>query len=353
MLSIRYRAKLKATKQYRQVRFMNKGNQEGKGKIVQFPGLKDRLLEKGVLALEQGEVHEASELLAQAYEIDPDNPDINTALVLSLYESKQYDEAGSICKEMLLEGIGDYFEVVDMYLMILIQLHQHREVIDTINALFDEKEVPIEKEEHFRKLLQFSEKVVSGKATIPEKEEPEEEQILAGKSLEEQTLIVAQLVHRNIKPFRGELVRVLRDPDAHPFLQTMILNVLREHGMDKQVVVVKFDKEEKVYPSSLEDVFESEFFTGVSNAMDDLLAQTNPTLFQHALELVKRHAFLLYPFTLEGDPKEIASVYAYYTAGMFADTILKEELEEQVESTQSKGILAKVEELEEISSPNI
>ncbi|MFP3471485.1 hypothetical protein R0J90_15700, partial [Micrococcus sp. SIMBA_144] len=92
--------------------------------------------------------------------------------------------------------------------------------------------------------------------------------------------------------------------------------------------VVKFDKEEKVYPSGLTDVFESVFFKGVTDSLDDLLAQTNPTLFQHALELVKRHAFLLYPFTLEGDPKEIASVYAYYTAGMFADTILEEELEE-------------------------
>ena len=334
---------------------MTKESQEGKGKIVQFPGLKDRLLEKGVQALERGEVHESVQLLTQAYELEPDNPDINTALVLSLYESKQYDKAKYICKEMLLEGIGDYFEVVDMYLMILIQLHQHKEVVDTINALFDEKEVPFEKEEHFRKLLQFSEKVVNGKATVPEEEESMEDRssIFTGKSLEEQTLIVAQLVHRNIQPFIAELQGILHDSDAHPFLQTMILNVLREHGMDKEVDVVKFGLEEKVSPSALEDVFESDFFTSVTECLDDLLAQTNPTLFQHAQELLKRHAFLLYPFTLEDEPEEIASVYAYYTAGMFADAILEEELKDRVENTQSKGILSKLEELEEISSPNI
>ena len=230
---------------------MTNGNHEGKGKIVQFPGLKDRLLEKGVQALEKGEVHESSQLLTQAYELEPDNPDINTALVLSLYESKQYDKARYICKEMLLEGIGDYFEVVDMYLMILIQLHQHREVVDTINALFDEKEVPFEKEEHFRKLLQFSEKVVNGKAQIPEEaSEEDQSSILSGKSLEEQTLILAQLVHRNIQPFIGELLSVLKEPAAHPFLQTMILNVLREHGMDKEVDVAKFGVKEQVSPSA-------------------------------------------------------------------------------------------------------
>ncbi|CAN7299359.1 tetratricopeptide repeat protein [Rossellomorea sp. LjRoot5] len=334
---------------------MNKGNQEGKGKIVQFPGLKDRLLEKGVQALEKGEVHESSQLLAQAYELEPDNPDINTALVLSLYESKQYDQAGSICKEMLLEGIGDYFEVVDMYLMILIQLHKHSEVIDTINALFDEREVPFEKEEHFRKLLHFSEKVVNGKAAVPHNEEQTEEQpsILSGKSLEEQTLIVAELVHRNIHPFIDELQGVLQDPDAHPFLQTMILNVLKEHGMDKEVVVVKLGMEERVSPAALEDVFESDFFIGATHALDDLLAQTNPTLFQHAQELLKRHAFLLYPFTLKEEPEEIAAVYAYYIAGMFADAILEEELKEQVETIQARGILSRLAELEEISSPNI
>jgi tetratricopeptide (TPR) repeat protein len=334
---------------------MNKGNQEGKGKIVQFPGLKDRLLEKGVMALEQGEIHESSRLLTQAYELEPDNPEINTALVLSLYESKQYEKAGSICKEMLLEGIGDYFEVVDMYLMILIQLHQHKEVVDTINALLEEREVPFEKEEHFRKLLHFSEKVVNGKASVPEKEESTEDQtsILTGKSLEEQTLIAAQLVHRNIQPFLGELQGVLMDPDAHPFLQTMILNVLREHGLDKEVVVAKFEMEDRVSPSSLEDVFESDFFTGVTHELDDLLAQTNPTLFQHAQELLKRHVFLLYPFTLEDDPKDVAAVYGHYTAGMFADTILQEELKDQVENAESEGILFKLRELEEISSPNI
>ncbi len=333
---------------------MTKGNQEEKGKIVQFPGLKDRLLEKGLQALESGEVHESSQLLTQAYELEPDNPDINTAFVLSLYESKQYDKAKYICREMLLEGIGDYFEVVDMYLMILIQLHQHSEVVDTIHALFDEKEVPFEKEEHFRKLLHFSEKVLNGKASIPE--EPGEEDlssVLSGKSLEEQTLLVAQMVHRNIQPFIGELKAILKDSDSHPFLQTMVLNVLREHGVDKEVVVSKFGREDRVYPAALEDVFESEFFTGVSKALDDSLAQTNPTLFQHAQELLKRHAFLLYPFKLEEETEVIASVYEYYTAGMFADTILEEQLREQVENTQSQGILSKLKELEEISSPNI
>ncbi|XXM70954.1 tetratricopeptide repeat protein [Lysinibacillus sphaericus] len=333
----------------------NKNNEE-KGKVLQFPGLKERLLEKGVQALENGEIQESADLLSQAYEMDPQNPDINTALVLALYENKQYDDAKVICKEMLLEGIGEYFEVVDMYLMILIQLHQHQDVVDTIHALFDEKEVPFEKEEHFRKLLHFSEKVLEGKEPVNRMGEPEipETSILKDKSLEEQTLIAAQLVHQNIRPYLEELLACLKDGNSHPFLQSMILNVLREHGYDKEIIMSKLDTEVKVIPSELQDVFETETFKSVAEELEELLSQRNPTLYQHALELVKRHCFLLYPLEMQGDPGSIAMVYASAAAQMFADSILHEELNGEMEHCRECGNLMKqLRALEEISSPTI
>jgi tetratricopeptide (TPR) repeat protein len=336
---------------------MTKKNKEEKGKVLQFPGLKERLLEKGVQALENGDIQESADLLTQAYEMEPENPDINTALVLALYENKQYDEAKVICKEMLLEGIGEYFEVVDMYLMILIQLHQHQDVIDTINALFDEKEVPFEKEEHFKKLLHFSEKVLDGKEPGTEMKEEAaipETSILKDKSLEEQTLIAAQLVHQNIRPYLSELLSYLSEETSHPFLQSMILNVLREHGYDKEVSINKMNKEVQVTPSMLQDVFETDTFMKVSEELEELLSHRNPSLFQHALEVVKRHSFLMYPFEFQAVPENTAIVYGSYAAEMFADAILGEELKGKIEECEECGsLLEQLNELEEISSPII
>jgi tetratricopeptide (TPR) repeat protein len=337
---------------------MTKKNNEEKGKVLHFPGLKERLLEKGVQALENGDIQESADLLTQAYEMEPENPDINTALVLALYENKQYDEAKVICKEMLLEGIGEYFEVVDMYLMILIQLHEHQEVIDTIHALFDEKEVPFEKEEHFKKLLHFSEKVMDGKepGTETTKEGPgmPETTIFKDKSLEEQTLIAAQLVHQNIRPYLPELLSYLSEGSSHPFLQSMILNVLREHEYDKEISINKLNKEVKVTPSMLQDVFETDSFMKVSEELEELLSHRNPSLFQHALELVKRHSFLMYPFEFEAVPENTAIVYGSYAADMFADAILGEELKGKIEECEECGsLLEQLNELEEISSPII
>jgi tetratricopeptide (TPR) repeat protein len=343
---------------YRQVQNMKKKHNEGKGKIVQFPGLKEKLLEKGVQALESGDIQESADLLTQAYEIDPENPDINTALILALYENKQYDDAKVICREMLLEGIGEYFEVVDMYLMILIQLHQHQDVVDTIHALFDEKEVPFDKEEHFKKLLHFSERIVEGKEpdtqARQDREEAQETSILKDKSLEEQTMIAAQLVHRNVRPYLAELQTYLNDGESHPFLQSMVLNVLREHGFDKEIPVNKLNEEAMIIPSELPDVFETDKFISVSEELEDLLAQRNPSLFQHALELVKRHFFIMYPFDIQADPVNTAVVYASYTAEMFADTILGEELKGKMEECGECGyLLEQLHELERISSPII
>jgi tetratricopeptide (TPR) repeat protein len=337
---------------------MTKNNNEETGKILQFPGLKERLLEKGVQALENGEIQESTDLLTQAYEMDPENPDINTALILALYENKQYDDAKVICREMLLEGIGEYFEVVDMYLMILIQLHHHQDVVDTIHALFDEQEVPFDKEEHFRKLLHFSERILEGKEqdtqTLQDPEEAQKTSILKDKSLVEQTMITAQLVHRNIRPYLAELQAYLNDEESHPFMQSMVLNVLREHGFDKEIPINKLNKETKVIPSELLEVFETDKFILVSGELEDLLSQRNPTLFQHALELVKRHSFLMYPFDLDADPVNTAVVYASYTAEMFADAILGEELNEKMEECEEcRYLLEQLHELERISSPII
>ncbi|MFD2681476.1 tetratricopeptide repeat protein [Bacillus seohaeanensis] len=328
---------------------------DNKRKIVYFPRLKERLLEKGVQALEEGKYGESTELLSQAYQLEPHNPDVSTALVLSLYENKNYHEAKDICKEMLLEGIGDYFEVIDMYLMILIQLNEHQEVVHTIHALFDEREVPFEKEEHFEKLLSFSEKVIKGKEEPLKVTESENGlSILTGKSLEEQTLILAQLVNQNIRPYVKELLSFLQDNTAHHFLQTMILNVLREHGLSEKVTVAKGEKQTEVIPSKLHDVFETAFFINTSKWLEEFLSHQSPTLYEQAMEIFKRHSFLLYPFEIDSDYKRIGVAYAYYVASLYEDRQVQQELDGLVDNQKDlHTVLEKIEELERVSSPTI
>src|SRR5699024_5626992 len=130
-------------------------------KIITFPGLEKRLLQLGLECLEQHQFAEATDYLRQAREISPNNPEIEMTYLLALYENGDYRLAKKQCETLLTLGIGDYFEVTDLYLMILIQLKEHRQVKETIEMLIEENEIPIEKYDHYQHLLQFSKKVIA------------------------------------------------------------------------------------------------------------------------------------------------------------------------------------------------
>jgi tetratricopeptide (TPR) repeat protein len=335
---------------------MKKDSKENK--IVYFPQLKERLFEKGINALQDSNWEEAVQLIEQAHEMDPSDGEIGTALVVSLYESKGYQKAKEICRELLHEGQGDYFKIVELYLMILIQLNEHKEVVGTISALFDEKEVPFEKEEHFRKLLSFSSKVLQGKeppSPLEAAQPVEASKILEEKNLQEQTFILAELVDRNIRPYIKELLGSLESEEAHPFIQTMIVNVLREHGFNEEVQVNKFGKRTACIPADLEDVFQTDFYLGVNQQIEDLLAQRNPSLQQQVTETFSRHCFLLYPSRMDWSYELVALAYLSYGLELYAEGLSSIGLEEREEryADEMLSIRSFISELETVTSPVI
>ncbi|EDL64654.1 tetratricopeptide repeat protein [Bacillus sp. SG-1] len=334
---------------------MNKGSKDNK--IVYFPQLKERLFEKGIDALQNSHLDQAVQFLEQAYEMDPEDGEVGPALVVALYEGKKYQRAKEICRELLLEGQGDYFKVVELYVMILIQLNEHNEVVSTLSALFDEKEVPFEKEEHFGKLLSFSKRVLEGKeAPAPgrpdEAQVTEEKTILEGKDLQEQTFILAELVNRNIRPYLPELLTALKNEETHPFIGTMIVNVLREHGFNEEVEVKKFGKVMTCIPANLEEVFQTEYFTSVAEGIEDLVAQRNPTLLQQVRETFTRHSFLLYPGEFEWPAEKVSIAYLLYGLQLYGEDPSDIGLdEEKTDDAVIKSIESFILELEKVTSP--
>ncbi|RLQ98021.1 tetratricopeptide repeat protein [Falsibacillus albus] len=337
-----------------------KKNQEN---IILFPNLKERYLDIGLEHLNQHRFHEAVEFLQKALQLSEGrgDGDIEMALAIALYESRSYKEAKNICQELLHKGIGDYFEVVDLYLMILLQLNEHQEIESTIRALLEEREVPSEKLEHFEKLLQFSERALYASSPQVEENDDDNEELnlsnqvlLEGRNVQEQALLLAQLAQKNIHPYLKELKSFLKDNKQHPFLQTMALNVLKEHAIGHPVEISKFDYTDEVIPSQLDEVFANDFFIEIKEELEREIGQSNPTLFDQCMELVKRHEFLLYPFDLpEASPKLAAAAYHLLMLEYYGEDRPAEVIAEQY-GADEEGIhkpLAVIRNLEEISSP--
>ncbi|MCJ8007015.1 tetratricopeptide repeat protein [Lederbergia wuyishanensis] len=324
------------------------------GKIIPFPGLKQRYYEKGVACLEAHNFHDAVQLLRHAKEMDETNPNINSAFLAALYENGDYVEAKILAEEILREGIGHYFEIIDVYLMILIQLNEHQYVIDTIEALFDEKEVPAHKAEHFLTILQLSKKVVENNANNYADEFSTDQAVFNSQDLHEQTIQLGSLVDKNIHPYLDSLLNMLEDNNTHPFLKTIVLNVLRENKIEKKVKVKKLNYDGYVIPANLLEVQEMPLLMKINKHLEILLGDHNPVLLEQLKEMTGRHAFILYPFEVNPvDPKLWAAAYRCMGYEMYGEKWNKEKIATTygVNCDEMVDAFSYLLSLEEISSP--
>ncbi|MBS4199843.1 tetratricopeptide repeat protein [Bacillus sp. FJAT-49732] len=324
------------------------------GKIIPFPGLKQRYYEKGVACLEAHNFHEAVQLLRQAKEMDETNPNVNSAYLAALYENGDYEEAKILAEEILREGIGHYFEIIDIYLMILIQLNEHQYVIDTIEALFDEREVPAHKAEHFLTLLQLSKKVVENRTYDYSNEYSIDQAVFDSQDLHEQTIQLGSLIDKNIHPYLDSLLKMLADKSTHPFLKTIVLNVLRENKIEKKVNVNKLDFDGYFIPAHLLQVQDMPLFMAINKNLEYHLGDHNPILLEQLKEMNGRHAFILYPFEVHPeDPLLWAAAYRCMGYEMYGEKWDKEKIATMfgVNCEKMVDAFSYLLSLEEISSP--
>jgi tetratricopeptide (TPR) repeat protein len=336
--------------------------------IIFFPGLEKRLTDKGLENLEKKKFLEAINLLEEAREHDPDNDEILIGLVLAYFEASSFKRAKELAKDMLHKGIGDYLQMVDLYLTVLIQLHEYQEIVVTIEALFDEKEIPPEKQDHFLTILQFSRRMAESRQPdidtdiesendfTQEESNVQELNLFSIDNLNEQMLLVSSLAEKNIRPYLSEIADYLAAEAGHPFLKTILLTLLKEQEIDRELPIMKFTMEKKVIPTQLAEVREERRLKEVKAFLEARLESEDPVLFENSIRMAERIFFISYPFEL--DPKSNAAWaaafhhMANYYLGMDSNVNqLADEYEVPVEEIEEA--MAMVEVIEKISYPNI
>jgi tetratricopeptide (TPR) repeat protein len=334
---------------------------KSKDNVIFFPGLEERLTNKGLESLEKKKFTEAIILLEDAKELDPENDDVLIGLVLAYFEAGSFKKAKVVANEMLLKGIGNYFQTVDLYLTVLIQLHEYQEIVATIEVLLEEKEIPSEKYDHFLTLLQFSRRMAENRQTDSNEitsieANVQELNLLSIKNLNEQMLLVSSLAEKNIRPYVSEIADYLKAETGHPFLITMLLTLLKEQEIDRELTVRKFALEETVIPTQLPDPRVQPRMIEIKSLLSDRLESNNPVLFENTIGLVERIFFISYPFVLE--PKSTsawAAAFHQLVQQYHGIDLQVTELSNEY-GVQPAGIeqaIAQIEEIEKISYPNI
>ncbi|WP_342432503.1 tetratricopeptide repeat protein [Neobacillus sp. FSL H8-0543] len=332
-----------------------------KDNVIFLPGLEKRLTEKGLEYLEMKRFNEAITFLEEAREHEPDNSDVLIGLVLAYFEAAEYKKGKELASEMLLRGIGDYFQMVDLYLTILIQLHEYQEIVTTIEALIDEKEIPPERYDHFLTILQFSRRMADNTQPDPSDEELEESNLrglnlFQLNNLNEQMLVVSSLAEKNIRPYIEEIKEYLQADEGHPFLKSMLLSLLKEQEYDREIIVKKFNNIVTVTPTELSEINAQPRMKDIERILADRLESSNPVLFDNIRAMMERIFFISYPIKLDPEANS-AWAAAFHMLGHSYQGIEIDLQEVSSDYEVSSQVIEKtmliIGGIEEISYPNI
>jgi tetratricopeptide (TPR) repeat protein len=328
--------------------------------IFLFPNVERLLLEKGLERIKDKKYHEAIDFLEKAQELDEENEEIAIGLIIAYFEANQLTAAKELAQSRLKKGTEDYFHLIEIYITILLQLNEYEEIVTTIQALLEEREIPIEKLDNFVKLLEFSKRKLEDGETLKSAydytvEDPIEKwNLVESHDINEQFLAVAELAHKNVRAYLPKIIDYLRSPAGHPFVKTMLLQLLKEQEIAQELEIEKFGKSVKLIPMELPHMEEFLMDSPGLEMLKSFLEQDNPTLFESIYAIISRHSFLLYPLFREPNiPSVWAAAYHFMVLEFFGEQVSLEKIAKKYQTDQAivTEALAQLRKLEEISSP--
>jgi tetratricopeptide (TPR) repeat protein len=332
-----------------------------KDNIFLFPNVDKLLMEKGLDKLKAKRFTEAIEYLEKALELDQDNEEIALGLIIAYFEAGNLFAAKALAQDSLHKGFGDYFQLIDIYIMILLQLNEYEEIVSTIQALIDEREIPLEKIDNFTKILEFSKRKLESENSKSNQypighDEMKEFNLLQYANLNDQFLAIARLAQANVRVYLSGIKEYLQLEDGHPFLKTMLLQLLKEQEVNEDITLIKFSQTLSINPVQLVPIESFLESPDITNILKLEIEQGNPTLYESIKAIIKRHSFLLFP--IERNPHNPfiwAASYHFIALEYHGEITSMDKLANKysVEQDAIRNAILFIRQLEEISSPII
>ncbi|WP_052144606.1 hypothetical protein [Halalkalibacter okhensis] len=307
-------------------------------------------------ALKDKDGQAAYDFFLSAEEHEPEHPQVLFGKMLSLVELGRLEEAVEHTDSLLKEGIGDYFENLQVHISLLVQLGKYQEVVDILDAVLSENQFPSQFAESFYQLLHFSRQMVGDQEwlnQIETKDEPlplELVEMLHSDSLELQSKALQHLRELDHKDATSAIVEFLHKKDRDYVLQSMAIKALEDKEYDKMIHIKKQGREKQIVPKDLNSDLQQDFHERLLTYISGELEHTDPLLYEITKQLSWTHLWSLYPFLPE--PEEVklwGDVFHYCGAERIG---LDEDLEILLERYQFKHALfmEKVQEVKEIES---
>jgi|GEM_PF-394963 len=273
--------------------------------VIMFPNLAEKLLQKGMAALTEKNYRDALSYFKQVVELQSENAEAYFGLVVAYMELGNIHEAVEVSQTMLMMGLGDYFELLQIHVTMLIQLARFQEARDMLEAILLEQKIPTKHVEALYRLLHISRQMTSndeGESTneIVAVDIQLITQLFEG-STNEQLQAFQQLSQQVEK--QGVIPSFLQylKEDQNPFIQSLILQLLKEIRYEEKVTIRKFGESMELIPTTLVDFFTWQLPQQLVAQIDARVSQENPTLSDYMKQLVWQYYFMVFPFEEKSD----------------------------------------------------
>ncbi|WP_027409499.1 tetratricopeptide repeat protein [Anoxybacteroides tepidamans] len=265
--------------------------------IIPFPNLRQRLLERGLEALQVKQYKKALHFFYEAEKLEPNDPEVELSMIICLFELGEWEEAKERCCRLLEEQKVDDTELLPIYLSILIQLKQYKQAEAMIYKALQNRHLSPSLRDHFIQLLQLVGKMNTPLSSTSYYNE-EIRQLLKSERLTDQMKAIKQLEEKEeIEALLPILKQYLNEENNHPMAKTMVLRLLTEKKVREAITITKFGETMTVVPAQLDESIETKFAAGVLERLERDLANDNPSLYEMASEIWLRYVYILYPFS--------------------------------------------------------
>lgn len=292
--------------------------------IVVFPGTTERLIEQGHRYAENYQYDLAIKCIEEALQYDEGDEGTLSVYAYALYETRAFKKAKVVCEELLAIGPTMYFEIMELYLTICMQLKDFEQAKTLISTLLEENAIPPEYIEKFERLKQLNAEIAENNPSQLDFEQKSEIDFdvyelvqFKEKPIQQQIILLHDLAETNIRQVQHALKSIIEDHDIHPFIQSLALILLVEQEVNIEVTVSKMGQTCTVNATELSLPTSLPQFLAVQEIVRDKLEQ-EPTTLEMVEYLLAKHSIVIYPFEwLAYDTEDIATSYIDYVQVMF------------------------------------
>lgn len=235
-----------------------------------------------------------------------------------LYELKKYEELNNYFTEIKDHIEEDYYEILGMHILALMERHEYDEAIRLLN---DELSMPYVESNYLEVMNDLYDEIVARKQTYLIENDMYND-ALTEKSIED-TLsnesdfdtilnVIMRLDDFNIRNIMDSIKTFLVDEERNSILKSFILELLIKQQINEVVLVKKNNYEYEFMPLANDMVKQNHNYLKVNQMLSDHLDK-NPTLLNMCLDVLDLVAYSIYPEVIDEEEVNLyAGMIEYY-----------------------------------------